>query len=84
VSLHPRLRPAQLISNNWNHARNGNLATGDQGLKLPHFRERRPRSARSTSKNPANGGPFSTVSVKCENSGLDGGHDRGTTSKQDQ
>jgi hypothetical protein len=41
--------------------------------KLPHFRERRPGSARPKTKNPANGGPFSTVSVECENSRLGGG-----------
>ena len=35
---------AQLTSNIGNRARNGNFGTGDQGSKLPHFRERRPES----------------------------------------
>jgi hypothetical protein len=35
---------AQLTSNGRNRARNGNFGTGDQGSKLPHFRERRPGS----------------------------------------
>ena len=51
-----------------NRARNGNFGTGDQGSKLPHLRERRPGSVRAETKNPANSGPFSTVSAKRQNS----------------
>ena len=64
---------AQLTSNNRNRARNGNFGTGDQGSKLPHLPERRPGSVRAETKNPANSGPFSTVSAKRQNSGLGGG-----------